>query len=96
MRLATVESYMDDRDLSFLDVQVVQEGGYMQYVTIADCVLMSLLQYGIEFYKRDITEGLPKLKEFYERFSKRESSVIEGGYPEEMQKICSTWHEGTY
>ncbi|CZR53087.1 uncharacterized protein PAC_02965 [Phialocephala subalpina] len=82
--------------LHCLSSQVVQEGGYMQSVTIADCLLMSLLQYGIEFYKRDITEGLPKLKEFYERFSKRESAVIEGGYPEEMQKVCSTWLEGTY
>lgn len=95
MRLATIGSYMSDRDLSFLDSQIIETGiGNIQYVTIADCVLMSLLQYGIEWYGRDMTEGLPKLKEFYDRFQKRDSAVVEGGYPEELQKRSSTWQEG--
>ncbi len=98
MRLATVQSYMGDRDLSFLDNQAgdIESRGYMQSVTLADCVLMSLLQYGIEFYECDMTNGLPKLKEFYDRISKRESTVVEGSCPPEMQKKSSTWHEGTY
>jgi hypothetical protein len=63
----------------------------MQYVTIADCVLISLLQYGIEWYGRDMTNILPKLKEFYDKFQKRNSAVVEGGYPGELQKRSSNW-----
>jgi hypothetical protein len=93
--LGKIDEYLMDRDMRFLDGGEAS-AGLMQSVNVADCVLYSLLQYANNAYGRDLTEGLPKLAEFYERFGKRESTKVEGGYPEEMLKKSLVWAEGSY
>lgn len=72
-----------------------REGGneeLIQFSTTTDYVLLSLLQYAKNGYGCDLTgEGFPRLVEFYERFGKRESAKVEGGYPEEMLRRSLVW-----
>lgn len=69
--------------------------GLMQSVDIADCMQFSLLEYARGVYGRDLTEGFPRLVEFDERFEKRESAKVEGGYSEDMLRKSVAWAEGS-
>ena len=59
-------------------------------VTIADCVLFALLQFSIQLYSRDLTEGLPMLKLFYNNFKERDSAKFgERTFPKELKMLAS-------
>jgi glutathione S-transferase len=74
--------YLDDHRLE-------KSGGG---VTIADCVLFSLLQFSAELYGRDLTEGFAGLKRFYNLFKERESAKIgKDFYPEIVKTMAQDW-----
>ena len=61
-------------------------------VTIADCVLFSLLQYVKELYGMDITERHLRLRAFYETFAKREcASIPDDFYPLDIKTLARQW-----
>ncbi|KAI0837463.1 hypothetical protein F5Y06DRAFT_304285 [Hypoxylon sp. FL0890] len=65
-------------------------------VTIADCVLFSLLQFAKELYARDLVADpeLPNLKRFYNVFKESESAKIpEDFYPREIKELACVWLE---
>ena len=81
--LGLLEAYYVD------DHRFEQGGGG---VTIADCVLFSLLQFSRELYGRDLIEDLPGLKRFYGLFKERESAKIgDDFYPEMIKKLSQDW-----
>ncbi|KAI5864802.1 hypothetical protein GGS23DRAFT_561866 [Durotheca rogersii] len=65
-------------------------------ITIADCVLFSLLQFSKGLYGRDIVAEieLPNLRKFYDAFSQRESAKIPADfYPRELTEVAQVWLE---
>jgi glutathione S-transferase len=75
-------------------VECYYEDHSIHDVTIADCVLFSLLQFSREFYGKDLIRDCPNLKRFYETFKERESVKIgEGLYPEPLVPLARTWNE---
>lgn len=63
-------------------------------VTIADCVLFSLLQFSRELYGVDllVEPDLPNLRAFYGSFKERESARIgEDFYPADIKKLARQW-----
>ncbi|KAI1406914.1 hypothetical protein F5Y13DRAFT_176107 [Hypoxylon sp. FL1857] len=65
-------------------------------VTIADCVLFSLLQFAKELYTQDLLADpeLPNLKRFYSVFRERESARIpQDFYPREIKELACVWLE---
>ncbi|KAL2069289.1 hypothetical protein VTL71DRAFT_15627 [Oculimacula yallundae] len=64
-------------------------------VTIADCVLFSLLQFTKCMYSVDLTDGMAGLERFYEVFEKRESVCVEGPegevWDEHLRMLASCW-----
>jgi hypothetical protein len=95
VRLRKIDECLADRDMRFFDDEGGSEGS-MQFITIAECVLFSVLQYAKGGYGRDLMEDFPKLAGIFERFGKRESAKVEGGRPEEMLKKFWVWAEGPY
>ncbi|OTA64207.1 hypothetical protein K449DRAFT_394022 [Hypoxylon sp. EC38] len=65
-------------------------------ITIADCVLFSLLQFAKELYTKDLVADaeLPNLKRFYNVFKERESARIpDDFYPREYKEGACIWLE---
>ena len=63
-------------------------------LTIAHCVLYSMLQFSKELYGIDVLSKpeLPALRSFYEMFKKRDFARIgEFQYPEEIKKLACQW-----
>ncbi|KAI1394722.1 hypothetical protein F4819DRAFT_249481 [Hypoxylon fuscum] len=86
----------------YADLNIVQSyhPGWIETdfpVTIADCVLFSLLQFSKELYGRHLVEeeaGLPYLIAFYDSFKERDSAKIPGGfYPKEIKDLACVWLE---
>jgi glutathione S-transferase len=73
----------------YVDSHLFEQGG--GGVTIADCVLFSLLQFSKELYARDLIEDLPGLKRFYGLFKERESAKIGEDFYPEMIKMSQDW-----
>jgi glutathione S-transferase len=102
--LEKLNSYFLDRDLEFLCKPLGHAGtegegeepDFMDYVTIADCVLFAFFQYANGMFGRDLSagKGLEKLREFWERFGRRESARLETEYDREMQKEAMVWYDG--
>lgn len=85
--LKLLETYYQD-DHRF-DDEILER---VSEVTIADCVLFSLLQFAKEFYGRDLAASLPHLKQFYLVFEDRESARIgEDFYPSELKPLARHW-----
>jgi len=84
--LGLIEAYyQEDQLVSSMDSAERKSG-----VTIADCVLFSLLQFAKEFYCLDLAEGLPCLTRFYDEFTKRDSAKIgDKFYTEELKVLAS-------
>lgn len=65
-------------------------------ITIADCVLASLLQFSRELYGLKFLEDpeLPDLQRFYNVFKERESTKIpDDFYPEQIKELAQVWLE---
>jgi len=61
-------------------------------VTMADCVLFSLLQFSKELYGRDLIEDFAALRKFYSMFKERESAKISDDfYPEMIKTMAHDW-----
>ncbi|KAF4632548.1 hypothetical protein G7Y89_g5572 [Cudoniella acicularis] len=75
------------------DTRFEDDGGKGEAnVTIADVVLFSTLQFARIMYEKDLVEGLPNLKRFYEGFEKRESTKVEEDmYPMDVRTVASHW-----
>lgn len=93
--LGVLEKFLAERNLDFLDKPVKKDPKFLEYVTIADCALFAMLQYGKGMFGRDMTEGLPKLKDFYGRFEQRKSARLETMYDEAVRAEAMVWAEGT-
>ncbi|XXH05662.1 hypothetical protein Hte_012097 [Hypoxylon texense] len=72
-----------------------EEAYSAQEVTMADCVLFSLLQFAKELYGRHLVVeeiGLPNLNRFYDAFMQRESTKIaEDFYPKGIKDLACVW-----
>ncbi|KAI1136122.1 hypothetical protein F5Y05DRAFT_393002 [Hypoxylon sp. FL0543] len=84
--LRLLEAYYEDRF----------EGGEsgVESITIADCVLFSLLQFAKELYARDLVADpeFPNLKRFYGASKERDSARIsEDFYPLEIKELACVW-----
>ncbi|RSL47393.1 hypothetical protein CEP54_013416 [Fusarium duplospermum] len=61
-------------------------------VTIADCVLYSMLHFAKDLYDLHLLDDLPNLQRFYGEFEKRESArVKEDHFPQECKELACQW-----
>ncbi|KAL2683315.1 hypothetical protein Neosp_007785 [[Neocosmospora] mangrovei] len=61
-------------------------------VTIADCVLYSMLHFAKDLYGLHLVDDLPNLQRFYGAFEKRESAQVkEDHFPQEMKELACQW-----
>lgn len=71
------------------------EGGTLEggrQVTIADCILYSMLHFAKDLYGLDLVDDLPNLQRFYEWFQKRESAhVKEDHFPRDVKELACQW-----
>lgn len=82
--LAKLESYYGDRPVLTVDDRI----------TIADCVLYSLMQFSRELYGLDLLShpDLPSLKLFYESFKKRPSALTaKDHFPSYYLEVSPQW-----
>ncbi|KIM99917.1 hypothetical protein OIDMADRAFT_55808 [Oidiodendron maius Zn] len=79
--------YKQDERLS---TSISSTDNMLDRVNMVDCVLFALLQFSIQLYSRDLAEGLPTLKLFYEIFRKRDSAKFgEHTFPRELKMLAS-------
>ncbi|KAH8736223.1 hypothetical protein BGZ61DRAFT_441692 [Ilyonectria robusta] len=67
------------------------DGGF---VTVADCVLYSLLEFAKEFYEVDLLSDpeLAGLRRFYQAFKQRQSAQIpDDHFPQDLKKLACQW-----
>ncbi|UPL04101.1 hypothetical protein LCI18_015035 [Fusarium solani-melongenae] len=61
-------------------------------VTIADCVLYSMLHFAKDLYGLHLVDDLPNLQRFYGAFGKRESAQVkEDHFPQEVKELACQW-----
>ena len=79
-------SYAQDRRFD----NSLDTGPVLEWVSTADCVLFALLQFSIRLYDRDLTEGFPTLKVFYNSFEQRKSAAFgDKTFPMELKLLAS-------
>jgi glutathione S-transferase len=81
--LARLEDYYNER---------FRQATLSNVITVANCILFSLLQFAKLLYGIDLTMAFPNLKRFYEWFETRDSAQPEGLLCDEsLKNIASHW-----
>ncbi|KAB8232062.1 glutathione S-transferase family protein [Aspergillus alliaceus] len=84
------------KNLKLLEEYYAEEGrfGSRGRVSIADCLLYSLLHFAKDLYGVDLLSDpeLPSMRRFYELFGKRESAKVEADhFPGHIKRLASQW-----